>query len=465
MIMENREKLTDRVVNWMRYSISLRLIVIGILTLILLIPLAFIQDLINERQFRQESVVNEVNEKWGEQVIIYGPVLAIPYRTFTQVYQTDPKTQETVMNREEKISQIYIFPEELDVVGKIDTHIKKRGLYNTVVYNSKNTINGYFELPDLESKDIVLENIIWEKAKVIIQTSNLKGINNDVKININDNLYSFLPKYSKRKTRMDDYSNNLVVMHSLESKMIKLQGMDDLKKLEYSLNIDLNGSQQMSFIPVGRKTNVQLTSSWKSPSFIGNFLPYNEDKLKEEGFDAKWSVLNINRGFEQLYEREIPSLTEYAFGVKLMLPVDQYQQSMRSAKYGFLVIALTFLLFFLIQSISKIHIHPFQYLMIGIALTIFYTLLIAISEHTNFIISYLISAIAVVGLITLYTKSILKNVRFTSLIGLSLSLLYAFIFVIIQLENYALIVGSIGLFIILALVMYASRKIDWEIHK
>jgi inner membrane protein len=145
-----------------------------------------------------------------------------------------------------------------------------------------------------------------------------------------------------------------------------------------------------------------------------------------------------------------------------MVMVDEYQKSERSAKYGFLVIALTFLIFFLIQTLSKINIHPFQYLMIGLALTMFYTLLVSISEHSNFLKAYLIAGISVIGLITLYSKSILKTFKFPVFIGLSLTALYTFIYVIIQLENYALLVGSIGLFLILAIVMYVSRKIDWN---
>jgi inner membrane protein len=217
----------------------------------------------------------------------------------------------------------------------------------------------------------------------------------------------------------------------------------------------------LRIIPIGEETKMNVKSEWTSPSFIGNYLPYNPNKQNDTGFDAKWKVLNINRGFAQNFVNELPNLEEFAFGVNLMVPVDQYQQSMRSAKYGFLVIALTFLIFFLFQSISKVNIHPFQYLMIGVALTMFYTLLISISEHSSFLLAYFIAGISVIGLISLYSKSILNKWKFTLFISSSLSILYTFIFVIIQLDNYALLVGSIGLFLILAAVMYASRKIEW----
>lgn len=179
-------------------------------------------------------------------------------------------------------------------------------------------------------------------------------------------------------------------------------------------------------------------------------------------FKAHWNIFHTNRQFEQQFFGHLPDLSEFSFGVELIVPLDEYQKSERSTKYGLMIISLTFLVFFIIQAVSKINIHPFQYLMIGLALTMFYTLLISISEHESFLKGYLIAGIAVVTLISLYTKSVLKMWKFSLLVFCSLSSLYTFVFVIIQLENYALLVGSIGLFIILSLVMYFSRKIDWS---
>ena len=233
--------------------------------------------------------------------------------------------------------------------------------------------------------------------------------------------------------------------------------------MDFKIQLNIKGSEQMRFIPIGKETNLNITSNWKTANFIGEFLPLNSNKITASGFDAEWNVLHINRPFSQEYFKNLPNLNKYAFGVNFKIPVDEYQKSERSAKYGFLVISLTFLIFFLIQSISKINIHPFQYLMIGLALTMFYTLLISISEHSNFLSAYLIAGVSVIILITLYSKSILKTFKFPLFIGIALTALYTFIFIIIQLENYALLVGSIGLFSILAAIMYASRKIDWDL--
>jgi inner membrane protein len=319
------------------------------------------------------------------------------------------------------------------------------------------SISGNFTKPDFSEIDVKPQHILWGKAKVIIQTSNLKGVNNQVSIKLNNTDYSFASKYNGKDR--DKYALNL---HNLESKHVNKKDLPIANTVAFNMNLNINGSKQIRFIPIGKETNAQVTSSWKTANFFGEFLPYNEDKINENGFDAKWKVLDINRPFSQQHFNYIPDLKEFAFGVNFMIPVDEYQKSERSAKYGFLVIGLTFLIFFLIQTMSKIDIHPFQYLMIGIALTMFYTLLVSISEHSNFLKAYLIAGISVIVLITLYSKSILKTFKFPLFIGLSLTALYTFIYVIIQLENYALLVGSIGLFLILASVMFISRKIDWN---
>jgi inner membrane protein len=196
---------------------------------------------------------------------------------------------------------------------------------------------------------------------------------------------------------------------------------------------------------------------------MGMFAANDTTKtISKKGFHADWKILDINRSFSQQYAQKLPNLNEYSFGVRLIETVDEYLQNERASKYGFLVIGLTFLIFFLIQSISKVNIHIFQYSMIGIALIMFYTLLISITEHSSFSLAYAIAGVSVIVLITLYSISILKDRKFPMFIGISLSVLYSFIFVIIQLEDYALLVGSIGLFAILAAVMYFSRKIEWN---
>jgi inner membrane protein len=230
--------------------------------------------------------------------------------------------------------------------------------------------------------------------------------------------------------------------------------------LSFSFSVELNGSQSLSFIPLGKQTDVQLTSTWSNPSFSGAFLPASRD-INEKGFNASWKVLNLNRNFPQQWIGNEYIVSESSFGVDFLLPVDHYQKNTRSAKYAIMFIGLTFVAFLLFELISKRKIHPVQYLLVGGALCVFYTLLVSFSEHIGFFWAYTISSVATIALISLYFNSIIGSARSTSLLSLMLVGLYLFLFTILQLQDYALLMGSIGLFAVISVVMYVSRRVDW----
>ena len=435
-------------------SNTTKIIMIGFLTLFLLIPLEFVKSLIEERSKRQNEVITEINDKWGENVFFYGPILKIPYTYYEETVSVNEKTKETIKQKTAYTNYAYFFPQELKANAEISTKELKRSNYESVVFTSSSKFSGNYIKPDFSLKNINDEDIQWDKATILIKTTNLKSIKNEVKINFGNQKYTFEPVYNS-----DSKSN----IEALETGFVDLKANPINDKTNFNFDINYNGSKQIKMVPIGKTTLVAMKSNWHSPSFTGNFLP--DDKSKEitaKGFNVNWKILHINRAFSQQFFSDLPDLSQYSFGVDFIIPVDQYQQNERASKYGFLVIGLTFLIFFLIQSISKISIHIFQYSMIGLALIMFYTLLISITEHSSFMKAYLISATAVIVMIGLYSISILKNKKFPLFIGLSLTALYSFIYVIIQLENYALLVGSIGLFLILGCVMYFSRKIDWE---
>jgi inner membrane protein len=435
-------------------SNTAKMIMVGLLTLVLLIPLEFVKNLITERSQRQEEVITEINDKWGESVFLYGPILKVPYTYYEETVSINEKTKETVKQRKAYINYAYFFPEELKVKSNVSTKVLNRNNYESVVFSSKMKFEGNYIHPDFSSKNIANEDIIWNKATILIQTTNLKSIKDEVKINFGNTNLTFEPVYN---------SNSKNTTEALETGYIDLSKILNQGKTAFRFDISYNGSQQIKMVPIGKTTEVNMQSNWASPSFTGNFFPDDKTKkISDNGFVANWKILHINRAFSQQTFDNLPDLSQYAFGVDFVIPVNQYQQNERASKYGFLVIGLTFLIFFLIQSISKIKIHIFQYTMIGLALIMFYTLLISITEHSSFMKAYVIAGLAVITLITLYSISILKNRKFPMFIAASLGSLYTFLYVIIQLENYALIVGSIGLFVILAAVMYFSRKIDWS---
>lgn len=434
-------------------SNTAKMIMVGLLCLFLLIPLELVKGLISERSQRKKEMTQEVNTLWGSDIKFYGPILNVPYYDYESYNVEDANTHNVTIQTKKVIKHAYFFPEILNNYSNIKkSQPLKRGLYENVVFTSTMDFDGNFEKPNFDKLNINPESVIWDKVTVIVNTTNLKSIKSDLKISLNDQFFSFESK-----------SNNQSNYGVLASNTFDYNTLQNNDKINFKFQMKFNGSESVQFIPIGKTTNIKIDSDWKSPSLMGTFAANEENKkVDSTGFHAEWKLLEINRPFSQQYEESVPNLNEYLFGVRLLETVDQYQQNERASKYGFLVIGLTFLVFFLIQSISKINIHIFQYTMIGLALVMFYTLLISITEHSTFSLAYLIAAIAVIVMIVLYSISILKNKKFPMFIGVSLTALYSFIFVIIQLEDYALLVGSIGLFAILGAVMYFSKKIDWN---
>ncbi|MEH6765982.1 cell envelope integrity protein CreD [Aequorivita antarctica] len=445
------EQKKSRFSNWMRNSITARMLVVGFLLLVLLIPLEFVKSLINERAYRQEEVVKEINEKWGNEVLLSGPIVKIPYKVISEEKIFNEKSNSYYTKTKETVENAYFFPDKLNIVSQVDTKPLNRSIYESVVYSAAIDVKGNFPKIDFSDTDIADENILWEKAIVLLKTSNLKGIKTTPIVNLASESLLMTPQYST------EYLNTIQSNYIANAKEMFVE------PLAFSFDLKINGSESLKFLPIGKETDATMKSNWHSPSFDGNFLPEDTNKeISEDGFTANWRILQINRQFEQSFFGHLPDLSSSSFGTKLIIPVDEYQKSERTAKYGFMVIGLTLLVFLLIQLVSKIYIHPFQYVMIGLALVMFYTLLISISEHSNFFKAYAIAAFSVLALITVYSRAILKGFKFPLLICGSLASLYGFIYVIIQLENYALLVGSIGLFLILAIIMFASRRIDWN---
>ena len=432
-------------------TITAKIIMVGLLALFLLIPLSYVQSLIGERAERKKDVVEEVTKSWGTDVHIYGPILLVPYKTFTKTTTYNPETKKEEISTTQGIENAYFFPEKLDLKTQIEKDSSlKRGLYNVVVFSTDIKAKGSFSTPNFKKLQIDEANVLWDQASILVKTTNLKSSKGSLLLKLNDADLTF-----ESRANTDKYFDDL------QSDKFNLK---DVANFSFEFNMKYNGSNSVKFVPVAKNTTLSIDSDWQNPSFEGIFAANTNSKtITKKGFHADWNISQVNRPFSQEYIEVLPQLNEYLFGVKLIETVDQYQQNERASKYGFLMIGLTFLIFFLIQTISKISIHIFQYGMIGLALVLFYTLLISITEHSSFSIAYAIATSAVIVMLFLYTLSILKSMKFSIFIALALGALYSFIYIIIQLENYALLVGSIGLFLILGIVMYFSRKIDWEL--
>jgi inner membrane protein len=231
----------------------------------------------------------------------------------------------------------------------------------------------------------------------------------------------------------------------------------------FAFNLRLAGSKTLSFLPLGKDTEVSLHSTWNNPSFIGSYLPANRE-VSDQGFSAGWKVLHLGRNYPQQWldtEVKPDTIKESAFGVSLLFPVETYQMTTRSAKYAILFILLTFVTFFFFEIFNKIRIHAVSYLLVGFAMCLFYLLLLSLSEHLDFSFSYLAAAVATVLLVTAYSLAVLKAGGRALLMGGVLAGLYGYLYILLQLQDYALLMGAVGLFFILALIIFITRKVNW----
>ncbi len=431
----------EKLMAMVKESISIKLIIIGVLLLILLIPMTMIENLIEEREGRKHDVINEISYKWGNEQTVTGPFLSVPYKTTT----TDKNGRKRT-----KIEYAYCLPDNLNVIGEINPEIRYRGIYKAVLYNTNLEIKGDFASIKEKLIEINPEDILWDKTKMMIGITDIRGIKKSIDLTINKEKYSLSPGVDSCK----------LVKSGVHT---KIKGTLT-ETISFDIKINLNGSHSMNFIPIGKNSSVSLTSSWESPSFSGAFLPLKRS-ISKDGFDAQWQVFELNRDFPQSIINNSYNLNDYSFGVKLFIATDIYQQSIRTVKYAILFIIFTFAAVFFSEVINKIQIHPIQYLVIGCAVSIFYVLLISISEHLNFGFAYILSSIAIISLIFGYIKSIFNKFVFPIIIAVIQIILYTYLYITLQSEDYALLMGSLGLLTVLGIVMYVTRNLNRTISE
>lgn len=426
-----------------RFSKTIKVVVIAALVLLLLIPMVMIQDMIRERGRTQRDSIEEVSQKWSLEQTITGPYINLQY----------PVVLEDNGKKVVSTGDVILFPDELFIDGKLDTQILKRGIYEVNVYQSDLMFKGSFSLEELQKSGVNMDAMQFDKAAICLNLTDMRGIGEQISITLNDSVYMFEPG-------MDGRGIKSTGVHAI----VDLTALKDNKKLPYEMKIKLKGSQSIYFSPLGRTTKVNLQANWNTPSFVGNYLPESRD-ITEDAFSAQWQVLNLNRNYSQVIvnyrNASSKDIEESNFGVNLKVPVEQYQQSMRTAKYAVLIILLTFTVIFFTEIMEKTRIHALQYLLVGLALCLFYSLLLSMSEHIGFDMAYLLSSILTIGLVGGYMLGIIRKKKPALIMSGLLCVLYIYIFILIQLETFALLAGSLGLFVILAAVMYFSKKIDW----
>ena len=427
----------------LKFNIYFKLGTIVVLTLLLLIPASMVRSLIREREWTQQDAIEEVSGKWALGQTVTGPSLSIPYDRYVKQFSEKDSTNIIVKIRD----YINVLPEKLEINGSINPEKRYRGIYEVVVYDSELMLSGHFRSIDLKDLDILPQNIHFDKTKLNLGVSDLKGIEKQIRLHWQNETLDF----------NSGVANNDLVSQGINAALTRF---NEGTLNAFDLTINLKGSQYLQFLPLGKTTDVNIQSQWATPSFDGAYLPDSRN-ISEKGFEAHWNILHLNRNYPQIWTGSKYDPNHSRFGTHLLLPIDRYKKSDRVSKYAILFLELTFLVFFFMELLKKVFIHPIQYILVGLALVVFYSLLLAFSEHISFNSSYLTATILTLSIVSLYTYAILKSKTVAGLVLGILLILYLFIFTILQLEDYALLIGSVGIFIILSLVMYISRKIDW----
>lgn len=437
----------------MNRSLGIKLGAIGLLILLLLIPLLMIDGLIGERQSARNGVLENIARSSSDRQRLIGPIMVVPYRQTVREWKTAEKTGQRYLEERQVYSRLYVLPETFTLNGSIGTELRARGIYTARLFKSDNQISGHFEVPANYGITEDLADYHFDEPFLAVGISDIRGINNALKLQLNGQEMDFEPGAG------DDMLSNGV--HAPLGRLDSSKAM----KLDYAFNLKLQGTSSLTVTPIGRDTQVKLQSDWPHPSFFGEFLP-TEREITAGGFSASWQTSFFATNMEQVLRDCIDKagchgFDTRSFGVSFVDPVDQYLKADRAIKYAMLFIGLTFAGFFLMEVLKRLAVHPVQYGLVGLALAMFYLLLLSLSEHLDFALAYAISAAACVALVGFYVCHVLHSWLRGGGFTLGLAALYGLLYGLLSAEDYALLMGSLLVFGLLACVMLLTRKLDW----
>lgn len=446
-------------INEVTKTLGFKIIIIVVLGLLLLIPMTFINSVVKDRIRYQNEAISSIIEPVGDSANIQGVVIAIPYlEKFI-----DSDTKEIGYTRK----YIFYMPNEYNVTGDVEVTSLSRGIFKAPIFNSKLNITGRFDKYNAEIYNLDENNtiILYDEAMIILGIGNKKNLMKlpNILINQNEEL-----KYYEKNINIDLNMFNNKFLYTISRNSI-------LNGFNFNITMDIQGGNSLIITPLASENTFKISSKWKDPSFTGGFLPTKRE-VNNNGFNAEWNIASFNTSFTKYWTSDensnrlnnIDNNQYYTSNqesnnvlISFLLLNDNYQKTSRSVKYAILFIFIPFFVLFLCEVLSKKRIHPVQYILIGIANAIFYLLLLAISEHINFNISYFLSALMVTALTSIYIGYIIKSPRYTISMAIVESLIYIFLFGILQLTDYALLMGTLGLFAVIALAMYFTRNVDW----
>ncbi len=435
-------------------SLTLRFFIIGFLVLLMLIPLLMVQGVVNERSYRQADILNDIASTWGQYQTLQGPILLIPYvdHLINMDTVTDKNGETRTITKdvfEDKTA--IILPTELNINVNLREEQRHRGIYKTLVYTADINLSGNFDYAALVSEQEQRRRYQWDQARIIIGLSDTKAITGNALFTWNEKQIALSPG-----TRLPD------LIETGFSAVLKPSRLDELNtQHNFKLQLSVKGSEGFKFTPLGQNTEVHMTSAWPHPSFQGDILP-NEYETGVDGFSAKWAIPHLARSYPQQWvmQKESYPLDELTAGVNLFEPVSLYSKTSRAVKYGVMFIVMTFLSLLIVEVVTQARLHLLQYMVIGFALSLFYLILLSLAEHIRFLHAYISASAVTVSIISLYSLAVLRSKWRGTLIFFLLTSLYAVLYALLQLEDYALLLGSALLVLITATIMYVTRNLQ-----
>lgn len=431
-------------------SLTAKLLAIGLIAILLLVPLAHVRSLVQERAGMREIAVERIGSGWGGRQVIGPPILAVPFEVVTrETFETDTRKGERVTRTP---GVWYALATQADVRATLEPQIRHLGIYSVPVYETALQISGAFDpraLHDLTT-DIPGRTVDWQRSRIVVPVADVRGIR-EVKT----------ARWADVDLYLEPAAYDSLSGVGAQVDVATLQGG---QSVEFRFELGLAGSQSLRVLPLAQETTARLTSPWPHPNFsAGAFLPARYT-LDAKGFDAHWQVLDLNRGYPQGWRDSSvggQQLLATAFGVDLYQPVDTYQRNERAIKYALLFIAITLMSIFLWEYATRSALHAMQYLLVGLALCVFYLLLLALSEHVPLGGAYLIAATALVVLIGVYLAGVLRSRKRGAVAAGAVGTVYGLLYLLILSEQYALLLGTVLVFAVLATIMLVTRRLNW----
>lgn len=434
-------------------GLTYKIVTAGVLIVVLLYTLSTIRGLVSERQMLRDQVVQDIARSSSYRQQVTGPMVVVPYRRVVREWQKQENSAERVLKERSITGQLYFLPETFRLDGEIKTEQRARGIYQARLYHANNKLSGVFEIPAQYGVTVDAADYQFGPAFLAMGISDIRGIESTLTLQLNGQRLKFNP------------GSRVELLGAGVHAPIPLSASGNPTHLEFALDLQLQGTEQLDITPVGRDSQVTLRSDWPHPGFIGDYLPA-ERSITDKGFSAQWQTSFFSTNLEEILSKcnattECVEFKARRFGVSFVNPVDQYLKSERAIKYALLFIALTFAGFFLFEVLKKLQVHPIQYGLVGLALAMFYLLLISLSEHLGFALAYGLSATACVALLGYYIGHVLQHFTRGLGFGAGLALLYGLLYGLLSAEDYALLMGSLLVFALLGAVMVLTRKVDW----